>query len=153
MGTAGPLILAKEHIVRDNPTGLCFVFNSDVSCDYPLEKMIEFHKSHGKEGTILVTEVEDPSKYGVIIAEENGKINRFVEKPQVFVSNKINAGLYLFNISMIDRIPLKPTSIEREIFPKMVDDTQLYQMVLPGFWMDIGQPKDYLIGQTLFLKS
>ena len=122
MGTAGPLRLAKEHIVTDNPSGLCFVFNSDVSCDYPLEKMIEFHKSHGKEGTILVTEVEDPSKYGVVVAEEDGRINSFVEKPTLYVSNKINAGLYLFNISMIDRIPLKPTSIEREIFPKMASD-------------------------------
>jgi mannose-1-phosphate guanylyltransferase len=74
-----------------------------------------------------------------------------VEKPSVFVSNKINAGLYLFNISMIDRIPMKPTSIEREIFPKMAEDGQLYQMVLPGFWMDIGQPKDYLIGVKLYL--
>jgi mannose-1-phosphate guanylyltransferase len=85
--------------------------------------MIEFHKAHGKEGTILVTEVDDPTKYGVVIAEGDGKINRFVEKPQVFVSNKINAGLYLFNISMLDRIPLKPTSIEREIFPLMVNDS------------------------------
>jgi mannose-1-phosphate guanylyltransferase len=47
---------------------------------------------------------------------------------------------------VIDRIDLKPTSIEREIFPKMAADAQLYQMTLKGYWMDIGQPKDYLIG-------
>ena len=69
-----------------------------------------------------------------------------MEKPTVFVSNKINAGLYLLNVSVIDRIDLKPTSIEREIFPKMAADGELYQMTLNGYWMDIGQPKDYLIG-------
>lgn len=69
------------------------------------------------------------------------------------MSNKINAGLYLLNVSMIDRIEMKPTSIEREIFPQMAIEGQLYQMCLGGYWMDIGQPKDYLIGQKLFLKS
>ncbi len=99
-----------------------FVFNSDVICDYPLIKFIEFHKAHGKEGTILTTLVEDPTRYGVIISKENGQIEKFVEKPTVFVSNKINAGLYLLNVSMIDRIEMKPTSIEREIFPVMAGE-------------------------------
>lgn len=153
MGTAGPIRLAKEHILRDNESGLFFVFNSDVICEYPLDKLITFHKNHGKEGTIIVTEVQDPSKYGVVVAQEDGLIERFVEKPTVFVSNKINAGLYLFNTSMIDRIPLKPTSIEREIFPVMAGENNLYQMSLPGYWMDIGQPKDYLSGVKLYLQS
>lgn len=117
MGTAGPIRLAKDIILADNKEGLFFVFNSDVICDYPLKEFIDFHKSHGKEGTILTTAVEDPSKYGVIITKEDGQIERFVEKPTSFVSNKINAGLYLLNVSMIDRVELRPTSIEREIFP------------------------------------
>ena len=93
-----------------------------------------------------MTPVEDPSKYGVVIAEEDGKITSFVEKPSTYISNKINAGLYLFNADMIKRIPLKPTSIERVIFPEMAAEDHLYQLELPGYWMDIGQPKDYLIG-------
>jgi mannose-1-phosphate guanylyltransferase len=153
LGTAGPIRLAKDIIMKDNSSGLFFVFNSDVICDYPLDKFVEFHKSHGKEGTLLVTTVDDPSKYGVVIANEEGLIQKFVEKPEVFVSNKINAGLYLFNVSMIDRIEARPTSIEREIFPIMAAEGQLYQMLLDGYWMDIGQPKDYLSGQGLFLKS
>lgn len=124
--------------MNENPSGLLFVFNSDVICHYPLDKMVEFHKSHGKEGTIMVTEVQDPTKYGVVVADENNKIERFVEKPQVFISNKINAGLYLFNVSIIDRIENRPTSIEREIFPKMAEEEKIYQMILPGYWMDIG---------------
>ena len=119
MGTAGPIRLAADLIKHDNPTGLFFVFNSDVICEYPLEKLVEFHKAHGKEGTIVVTSVEDPSKYGVVVGDETGKILSFVEKPSTFISNKINAGLYLFNVSIIDRIESKPTSIEREIFPVM----------------------------------
>lgn len=94
----------------------------------------------------MVTEVEDPTKYGVVVADKTNKIERFVEKPQNFISNKINAGLYLFNISVIDRIEARPTSIEREIFPKLALEGKIYQMILPGYWMDIGQPKDYLSG-------
>ena len=146
MGTAGPIRLAKDLILADNPSGLLFVFNSDVICHFPLDKMVEFHKSHGGEGTIMVTEVEDPTKYGVVVADQNNLIERFVEKPQVFISTKINAGLYLFNTSVIDRIENRPTSIEREIFPVMASDKKIFQMVLPGYWMDIGQPKDYLSG-------
>lgn len=153
LGTAGPIRLAKDLILNDNPSGLLFVFNSDVICHYPLDKLIEFHKSHGGEGTIMVTEVKDPSKYGVVVADENNMIEKFVEKPQVFISNKINAGLYLFNTSVIDRIEARPTSIEREIFPAMASEKKIYQMVLPGYWMDIGQPHDYLSGQSLYLKS
>merc|ERR1712091_703402 len=142
-----------DLILADNPSGLVFVFNSDVICHYPQSKLVDYHKAHGAQGTIMVTEVEDPSKYGVVVAKENGCIERFVEKPQVFISNKINAGLYLFNTSIIDRIENRPTSIEREIFPKMSDEGEIYQMVLPGYWMDIGQPHDYLSGQTLHLSA
>ncbi len=52
---------------------------------------------------------------------------------------------------MIDRIPLKPTSIEREIFPKMAADGAVFSKKLEGFWMDIGQPKDFLLGTRLYL--
>jgi mannose-1-phosphate guanylyltransferase len=55
LGTAGPLRLAKDLILKDNPNNLFFVFNSDVICEFPLEKMLNFHKNHGKEGTILLT--------------------------------------------------------------------------------------------------
>ena len=74
MGTAGPIRLAQELLLNDNPGGLFFVFNADIICDYPLTKMIEFHKSHGGEGTLVVTKVEEPSRYGVIVANEEGQI-------------------------------------------------------------------------------
>jgi len=149
LGTAGPLALAAKHLGADNEP--FFMFNSDVICDFPLNDMINYHKSHNAEGTIMVTEVKDPSKYGVVVSEPNGKIVSFVEKPSVFVSNKINAGIYLFSPAILKRIPGKPMSIEREVFPVMAAEAQIFSMVLPGYWMDIGQPKDYLTGSVLHL--
>jgi len=150
LGTAGPLALAREHLSDGDPF---FVLNSDVICSFPFTKLLEFHKSHGGEGTIMVTQVEEPSKYGVVVFDsDSGKIARFVEKPQIFVGNKINAGIYIFNPSILDRIELKPTSIEKEIFPRMADDGQLFAQTLEGFWMDVGQPKDFLAGMRLYLQ-
>ena len=48
---------------------------------------------------------------------------------------------------------MKPTSIEKEVFPFMADDAQLFCMELNGFWMDVGQPKDFLTGMCLYLDS
>ncbi|EDV19461.1 Mannose-1-phosphate guanyltransferase beta [Trichoplax sp. H2] len=150
LGTAGPLALARKHLCVDSDP--FFVLNSDVICQYPFGQMLKFHRNHGKEGTIVVTKVEEPSKYGVVVYESStGKIQRFVEKPKVFVSNKINAGMYIFNPAILDRIPLKPTSIEKEVFPVMSQNGELFCTELEGFWMDIGQPKDYLIGMCLYL--
>jgi mannose-1-phosphate guanylyltransferase len=115
--------------------------------------MLEFHRSHQKEGTIAVTKVKDPSKYGVILSDEKGKILNFIEKPQIFIGDNINAGLYIFNKNFLDRVEPKPISLEREIFPKMAQEEQLYVFQLPGFWADIGQPRDYLIGTSLFLQD
>ena len=95
--------------------------------------MVEFHKNHGREGTIVVTKVEEPSKYGVVVYDQTtGKIDKFVEKPQEFVSNKINAGLYIFKPSILDRIEVKPTSIEKEVFPFQAADGELYCHELKG---------------------
>jgi len=148
MGTAGPLALARDLLSDGDPF---FVLNSDVICSFPFADLLAFHKKHGAEGTILVTKVDEPSKYGVVVSGEDGKIQRFVEKPKVYVGNKINAGIYIFNSKILDRIELKPTSIEKEIFPLMADEGQLYCMTLPGYWMDIGQPKDFLAGLTMYL--
>ncbi|KAG9138834.1 hypothetical protein Leryth_007453 [Lithospermum erythrorhizon] len=153
MGTAGPLALAKDKLL-DGSGEPFFVLNSDVISDYPFKEMIAFHKSHGGEASLLVTKVDEPSKYGVVVMEEStGQVERFVEKPKLFVGNKINAGIYLLSPSVLDRIELRPTSIEKEIFPEIAAENKLFAMVLPGFWMDIGQPRDYVTGLRLYLES
>ncbi|CAA7019071.1 unnamed protein product [Microthlaspi erraticum] len=146
LGTAGLLALARDMLVDESGKPF-FVLNSDVICEYPLLEMIEFHKTHGAEASIMVTK-------GVVVTEEaTERVESFVEKPLHFVGNKINAGIYLLNPSVLDRIELRRTSIEKEIFPKIASEKMLYAMVLPGFWMDIGQPKDYIRGQRLYLDS
>lgn len=85
--------------------------------------------------------------------QSTGKVEKFVEKPKLFVGNKINAGIYLLNPSVLDRIELRPTAIEKEVFPKIAAENKLYAMVLPGFWMDIGQLRDYITGLRLYLDS
>ncbi len=128
-----------------------FVLNSDIICEFPLEHLIEFHKSHGKEVSLLVKEVEDPSKYGVVISNENGKVTQFIEKPTEFMGNKINAGIYIFNNSIIDKIELKPHFLEKDIFPKLAEEGNMYSCPLSGFWMDIGKPKNYLTAIKYYL--
>lgn len=118
LGTAGPLALARPFLEGDEPF---FVLNSDVISEFPFAEMMEFHRSHGKEGTIAVTKVEEPSKYGVVLFnEQSGLIQEFVEKPQEYVGNKINAGMYILNPSVLDRIPDgQQCSIEKEVCPKI----------------------------------
>ncbi|XP_065673848.1 mannose-1-phosphate guanyltransferase beta isoform X2 [Hydra vulgaris] len=152
LGTAGPLALARHWL--EESTEPFFVLNSDITCEYPFEEMINFHKKHGKEGTLVVTKVDEPSKYGVVVFDAStGKIENFVEKPAEFVSNKINAGMYIFNPSILKRILPKPMSIEKEVFPFMAKDGELYCFELKGYWMDIGQPKDFITGTCLYLNA
>ncbi|NXL87105.1 GMPBA guanyltransferase, partial [Alectura lathami] len=149
---AGPLALARDLLAEGGEP--FFVLNSDVICEFPFAALARFHRQHGGEGSIVVTRVEEPAKYGVVVSEpDSGRICRFVEKPRVFVSNKINAGLYIFNPGILQRIQLRPTSIEKEIFPAMAQEGQLYAMELQGFWMDIGQPKDFLTGMCMYLQA
>lgn len=152
MGTAGPLALARD-LLDDGSGNPFFVLNSDVICEYPLKEMLSFHTARKAEATILVTKVDDPSKYGVVVMDEYGQVQRFVEKPKEFVGDKINAGIYVCSPAVLKRIELRPTSIEREVFPHVAADHRLYSFTLPGYWMDIGQPKDYLKGLHLHLDS
>uniref|UniRef100_G3TAR6 Mannose-1-phosphate guanylyltransferase catalytic subunit beta n=1 Tax=Loxodonta africana TaxID=9785 RepID=G3TAR6_LOXAF len=135
LGTAGPLALARDLLSETEDA--FFVLNSDVICDFPFQAMVQFHRHHGQEGSIVVTKVEEPSKYGVVVCEaDTGRIHRFVEKPQVFVSNKINAGMYILSPAVLRRIQLQPTSIEKEVFPVMAKEGQLYAMELQAYLID-----------------
>ncbi|OQR85459.1 mannose-1-phosphate guanyltransferase beta [Achlya hypogyna] len=150
LGTAGPLALARAHL--DEVPEPFFVINSDIMADFTvLRAALDFHKSHGAEGTLLLTQVDEPSNYGVVLTDEDGRVDRFIEKPREFVGNVINAGIYIFERDVLDRIQLRPTSMETEIFPQMAAEGNLYSMPLPGYWTDVGQPKDFLAGMCLHL--
>lgn len=143
--TSLPRFIAQE---RD----CFFVCNSDIICSFPFEAMWSFHKCIGAEATILVTHMSDPSGYGVVVHEEDGRVHEFVEKPTHFVGNWINAGVYILNINCIDRIKAGRCSIEKEVFPQMAADGSLFCYRLQGYWADIGQPRDFLEGMSLYLQ-
>lgn len=121
LGTAGPIGLAREYLNDGEPF---FVMNCDVACNFNLRNLLDFHNSHGKEGTIMVTTVDEPAKYGksVVVAHETGLIDKFVDHGKVFAGNLINCGCYIFNPSILNRISgTKPSSMEREVrFPRHV---------------------------------
>lgn len=150
LGTAGPLAQAAPLLGDDDEP--FFVLNSDIICSFPFTKMIDFHKTHGHEGTMVVTKVDEPSRYGAVIFNDNsGMITRFIEKPNDYVASRINAGLYVFNRSILKRVSPKPMSIEMEVFPQMVDDGELYCTELTGYWMDVGLPTDFIHAMRLYL--
>ncbi|KAF8819268.1 GDP-D-mannose pyrophosphorylase [Cardiosporidium cionae] len=152
LGTGGPIRLAEELLQEeDDPADSFFMLNSDVICDFPLFDLLQQHKSTKAEGTILITQVQDPSKFGVVIHDSAGKVLKFIEKPESFVGDYINAGIYLLRKSVISRVSLRKTSIETEIFPSIVRDDGLYCMKLNGYWADIGKPGDFLNGMSKFL--
>ena len=105
---AGPLGLARDILGADNDP--FFVLNSDVICEFPFAHLLDFHRSHGGEGTLMTTAVEDPTKYGVIVSVKGSTlIERFVEKPKDWVGNSINAGIYIFNPAILKRIEVRLT--------------------------------------------
>lgn len=123
------------------------VVNGDVICDIDVGVLAAFHRRHGGEGTLHLTAVENPSAFGVVVIEDDGRVQRFVEKPPPGTesSNLINAGTYVLEPSVIDRIPDgRKVSVEREIFPRMVDDRVLFGMPTDDYWLDTGQPALYL---------
>jgi len=155
LGTAGPISLAAEYL-DPNDNDPFFMLNADVIADYNFAALLEFHSSHHKEGTIYVTPVKDPSRYGVVVGDsKTGQISDFVEKPKTMLyGNYINAGMYILNKSIIKRVKFDvECSIEREIFPAMAKEGQLYRIELKSYWMDVGKPDDYLQGQGMFLQS
>jgi mannose-1-phosphate guanylyltransferase len=126
------------------------VVNGDVLTDLNVAELWDFHKSHGAEGTIALTPVDDPSRYGVVPIDEDGRVIEFVEKPApgTAPTNWINAGTYVLEPSVLDRIASdRKVSIERETFPAMVADESLFALHSDSYWIDAGTPETYLRAQ------
>ena len=126
------------------------VFNGDVLSDLDVGELWAFHQRSGAEGTIGLTPVDDPSRYGVVPIDANGRVEAFVEKPPAdeAPTNWINAGAYVLEPSVLDRIPAgRPVSIERVTFPEMVADRSLFALHSDAYWIDAGTPATYLQAQ------
>ncbi len=126
------------------------VVNGDVLTDLDVSTLWDFHHRSGAEGTIALTPVDDPSRYGVVPIHEDGRVEAFVEKPPPgqAPTHWINAGTYVLEPSVLERIPAgRRVSIERATFPEMVADTSLYAMHSDSYWIDAGTPATYLQSQ------
>ena len=123
------------------------VLNGDVLTDFDISALVSFHRERGAEGTIGLTPVDDPSSFGVVPTDADGKVTAFIEKPprDEAPTNLINAGIYILEPSVLDRIvPDVRVSIERETFPAMVADGTLYARGSDAYWLDTGTPDAYL---------
>jgi len=123
------------------------VVNGDVLTDLDLTALVEFHRLHGAEGTIALHPVADPSAFGVVPTDSDGRVTAFVEKPprDEAPTNEINAGTYVLEPSVLARIPEGGrVSIERETFPAMVRDGGLFALADDRYWLDTGTPAAYL---------
>jgi mannose-1-phosphate guanylyltransferase len=144
LGTAGAIrYAAAANDVRET----FLAVNGDVLTDLDVGALVARHRATGAESTIHLTPVEDPSRYGVVVVGDDGAVREFVEKPPVgrAPSNQVNAGTYVLEPKFLDRVtPGKVTSVEREIFPRMVDEGVLFAAVDTSYWLDAGTPEAYL---------
>ncbi|MEY2434190.1 MAG: mannose-phosphate guanylyltransferase [Acidimicrobiaceae bacterium] len=148
LDTAGAIRFAAEDAGIDERF---LVMNGDVLTDLDVGALVAFHDRVGAEATITLHEVDDPSRYGVVPTDEDGRVLAFVEKPPAdeAPTNLINAGTYVLEPSVLDRIDRgRRVSIERETFPAMVADRSLFAMADGGvYWLDTGTPETYLAAQ------
>lgn len=147
LDTAGAVRFAAESAQIDDTF---IVVNGDVLTDLDVTELWNFHKSHGAEGTIALTPVDDPSRYGVVPIDDDGRVIAFVEKPApgTAPTNWINAGTYVLEPSILDRIDSdRRVSIERETFPSVVADGGLFALHSDAYWIDAGTPATYLRAQ------
>jgi mannose-1-phosphate guanylyltransferase len=126
------------------------VLNGDVLTDLDVTRFVAFHEKAGAEGTIALHKVADPSRYGVVPTDADGRVTAFVEKPPPgqAPTDLINAGTYVLEPSALDRIAGgRRVSVEREVFPAMVADGTLYGLDDESYWIDTGTPQEYIQAQ------
>lgn len=126
------------------------VVNGDVLTDLDVTAMIAFHEERGAEATIALAAVSDPSAFGLVPVDDQGRVAAFVEKPArgEVGPSLINAGTYVLEPSVLDCIPeRRRTSIEREVFPGLAQSGSLYGFESPAYWTDTGTPLSYLQAQ------
>ena len=142
-GTAGAVKLAQEHIGDDN----FIIISGDLVTDFDFQKIFEYHKQKESKLTITLTSVENPLEFGVVIANEEGKIEKFLEKPswgEVF-SDTINTGIYIIEPEILDYIPKGENfDFAKDLFPLLMEEgVELIAGNAEGYWRDVGNPDSY----------
>lgn len=123
------------------------VISGDAMTDFNLAEIIRFHKRKGALATLVLTRVETPLEYGVVMVAEDGRIERFLEKPswsEVF-SDTVNTGIYVFEPEVLELIPQDVEwDFSKDLFPLLLErGLPLYGYVADGYWSDIGNLEQY----------
>ena len=142
-GTAGAVKLAQELIGEEN----FIIISGDLVTDFDFQKLFDFHKEKNSKLSIGLTSVENPLQFGVVMANEDNVIEKFLEKPswgEVF-SDTINTGIYIIEPEILKHIPVKENfDFAKNLFPLLMKrNIQLMGYNLSGYWRDVGNPESY----------
>jgi mannose-1-phosphate guanylyltransferase/phosphomannomutase len=142
LGTAGSVRLAAGRL---DDTFL--VISGDALCDVDLTSLVQAHRDKGASVTIGLKSVDNPLEFGIVVTDEEGRIERFLEKPswgQVF-SDTINTGIYVLEPEVLRHIPKdRPYDFSKELFPLLLEmGRPMYGHVMDGYWQDIGNLDQY----------
>jgi NDP-sugar pyrophosphorylase family protein len=142
LGTAGAIRNAVHHI-----EGTIFVCNGDILTSLDLRAQLALHQDRGAIATLHTRPVDDPSQFGVVETDPDGRVRRFIEKPKAgeTSAHDINAGTYVLEPEAVEAIPTgRPVSIERETFPLLIETTQrVFARSTDDYWIDVGRPETY----------
>src|SRR5690242_16934682 len=148
LGTAGSVKNAEDEL-RADPF---LVISGDALTDIDLSALVRYHKENGALVTVALTRVPNPLEFGIIIVDEDGRIQRFLEKPtwgQVF-SDTVNTGIYVMEPEVLAEVPAgEPVDWSGDVFPGLVKaGAPLYGWVAEGYWQDVGTHESYLKAQA-----
>lgn len=143
LGTAGAVKNAERFFDGQR----VLVISGDVLTDFDLSAAVAFHKEKSALATIVLTRLENPLAYGVVITDDQGRITRFLEKPtwgEVF-SDTVNTGIYILEPEVFTRVPAeKNFDFSQNLFPLLLaEQAPLYGYVAEGYWRDIGNLSEY----------
>lgn len=147
LGTGGA-IRHVAGLLEGGPDEPVVVLNGDVLSGHDLAAQVKAHVAADADVTLHLTEVEDPRAFGCVPTDDAGRVTAFLEKTPEPVTNRINAGCYVFRRSVIDAIPAgRPVSVERETFPALVaEGAVVLGHVDPAYWLDLGTPAAFVRG-------
>ena len=146
LGTAGAVKLAGHHLADADDSFL--VMNGDSFLEIDFHRLIRFHRENGGLVSMAVLRVPDASRYGTVQAASDGRVIGFMEKTGMAAPGLVNAGIYVFERSVLDEIPEPPSSLERDVFPRLLD-RGIFAIEENGLFIDIGTPEDFARAQTL----
>ncbi len=141
LGTAGSVRAALPHLQEER----CLVVSGDVVCQTDLSAMLAFHKEKNALATLALTKQDPPGEYGVVLTDTDGRILRFLEKPDhsQAVTDTVNTGIYCLERSVLASIPQgKSWDFGADLFPALLGKG-LYAYTDPNPWCDVGDPESF----------